>query len=71
MENRKIELWFLLGYLLIFAALFLIALYDFSKGSSVLNIGFDPKVTSIVMMVLSFAGILKTIYHLYIFEMRN
>lgn len=68
MSKKNIELIFLIGYLLIFGALFLIALYSFSNGKTLVNLGFDPKTTNIMMMALSFVGIIKSIYHLYIFE---
>lgn len=68
MGKKTTEILFLIGYMIIFASLFLISLYDFSRDATIVDIGFDPKTTNIVMMALSFAGIMKTIYHLYIFE---
>ena len=68
MAKRNTELIFLIGYLLIFGALFLIALFDYNKGKTMLDMGFDPALTNIMIMTLSFVGLLKSIYHLYIFE---
>ena len=68
MDSRTKELIFLFAYLILFAVLFLLALYDYHKGEAVVNFGFDTQITNIFLMILSFAGVIKTIYHIYRFE---
>lgn len=71
MKSSNREILFLIAYLIIFAALFLLSLYDYHRGESFVNFGFEPSVTNIFMMILSFLGVLKTIYHIYRFETEN
>lgn len=63
-ENHR-EIMFMFAYLLIFAALFFLALYDYHEGSALVDFGFEPELTNIFIMMLSLVGIIKTIYHLY------
>lgn len=71
MKSANREIFFLIIYLMLFAALFLISLYDYQKGQSFVNFGFDTKLTNIFIMILSFAGVIKTIYHIYRFETKK
>jgi hypothetical protein len=68
MQSRAKELMFLVAYLILFASLFFLALYDFHRGESLVSFGFDPGLTNIFIMTLSFFGVIKTIYHIYRFE---
>jgi len=54
-KHHKKELWFLIGFLLVFFLLFIIALSDTKRGIPVFNIGIPYLVEDIVILVLSFS----------------
>ena len=71
MKSTNREIIFLTLYLILFASLFFLALYDYHRGESLVSFGFDPGLTNIMIMALSFMGVIKTIYHIYRFEVKG
>lgn len=56
-----------LGYLMIFAAIFAIATYDFMHNKAFISIGLSASITSLMLMLLSALAVLKTTWHIWTF----
>ncbi|MBN2367994.1 hypothetical protein JXC34_03170 [Candidatus Woesearchaeota archaeon] len=55
----------LMLYLVLFSALFFLSMYNFMTHSSILDIGFSEKTTNLLLILLSMAGIMKSVWHIY------
>lgn len=67
MRSMKWNMFMLFGYLIMFAGLFFISLYDYLTNRPIVDIGLPEKVTNLGILVLSFLGIVKTFWHIYRF----
>ena len=61
---RKKEIIFLIVLICIFAIIFILSLINLRVGIAFFEIGLPPLVTNSIVLVLSFVGIIKTIWHL-------
>lgn len=62
--HHKREVLFLVGFMILFFLIFIIALSDIKRKVPVFGIGLSYKTEDITVMALSFIGIIKVIWHL-------
>ena len=60
---RRSILW-LMAYLIIFGVLFIVSLHNFIIRESFFEIGLPGQSLDILIMIMSFLGILKTLWHM-------
>lgn len=63
---RKKEISFLIAFMLVFFLVFIISMFDFIQGKAIFDIGLSPLIINVLVMVLSFFAIVKTIAHLHL-----
>ena len=55
----------LLLYLLIFAAIFGLAVFDYIHNMTIIEIGISTQIVNLMIIFLSALAILKTVWHIY------
>ncbi|MBT3464555.1 hypothetical protein HN827_00690 [archaeon] len=63
MKKRTIAI--LLIYLLMFVMLFFLVLYDLNHKIMIFDIGLNYYIINIIVLITTFFGIIKTVWHIY------
>ena len=63
---RNKEIMFLIAFMLIFSIIFIMAILGFIQGEAIFDIGLSPVIINVIVMVLSFFAMIKTITHMHI-----
>jgi hypothetical protein len=61
----KKRLLALLAYLLIFAIIFGLSIFDYMHNLAVLEIGMSAKIVDLIIILLSALSVLKTVWHIH------
>ena len=56
-----------MGYLILFAIFFIFSLYSLLNNIALINIGVNAMIINWTILILSFLGMIKAIFHTYIF----
>ena len=61
---RKKEIMFLIVLICIFAIILILSLINLRMGIALFEIGLSPAIINSIVLILSFVGIVKTLWHL-------
>lgn len=60
-KYRKQSIIFLMGYLVIFFIILLVALFDINRGAAILEIGMNPILVDIIVIVFSILAMIRVV----------
>ncbi len=63
-EHHKREMFFLIGFLIIFFVIFIIALLNLRRGVPVFGIGLPYLIEDIIILILSLIAIIKILWYI-------
>jgi hypothetical protein len=64
MSSKRMDVFVLFGYLVIFSVLFGLSVYSYLNNKMILNIGFSTLIVNLGIMLLSVFSIIKTVWHI-------
>lgn len=66
-EHHKRELLFLIGFLIVFFIIFVIALLNLRRGIPLFSIGLSPATEDTIILVLSLIAMIKVMGHIVVY----
>lgn len=64
-KTKKLSIYTFMMYLVLFALVFFLSLYDYIRQIPIINIGGPPLTINLFVLLLSFLGLVKTIWYMW------
>ncbi len=62
MKKEHTHIYFFMATMIIYFLIFLLTLYNFQKNTPTIDIGLNPQIINITIMILTILGIIKSLY---------